>query len=183
MQTISVPNKSQVDEKSQAIFDQLNSKLGMVPNLYATIGYSSNSLENFLAFSGNAGKGVFSGKEIEAIKLAVSQANGCRYCQSAHTALAKMNGFTYEETLAIRRGDIEDRKLNGLVTLATEVAQQAGRASDNTKEAFFKLGYDQKALIEFVAVVASVTFTNYVFGLTQIPIDFPEVEELEPELA
>ena len=75
-------------------------------------------LESFLAFSGNAGKGVFTGKEIEAIKLAVSEVNGCEYCQSAHTALAKMNGFSDEDAIQIRRGDIADARLNALVTLA-----------------------------------------------------------------
>ncbi|MDX1774622.1 hypothetical protein [Oceanihabitans sediminis] len=53
---ISVPTKSDVNEKSQVLFNQLQSQLGMVPNLYATIGYSSNALENFLTFSGNGGR-------------------------------------------------------------------------------------------------------------------------------
>ncbi|WP_051209934.1 hypothetical protein [Gelidibacter mesophilus] len=73
---ITVPSRTDVNEKSQQIFDQMEFQLGMVPNLYATIGYSSNALENFLSFSGTAGKGSFTNKEIEAIKLAVSQANG-----------------------------------------------------------------------------------------------------------
>ena len=85
---ITVPTRDQVDATSQGIFDQLKSQLGMVPNIYATIGYSSNALSSFLAFSGNAGKGTFSNKEIEAIKLAVSEANGCNYCKAAHTAIA-----------------------------------------------------------------------------------------------
>jgi hypothetical protein len=29
------------------------------------------------------------------INLVTSQANGCRYCQAAHTVLGKMNGFSY----------------------------------------------------------------------------------------
>ena len=182
MKTITVPTHEQVDEKSQAIFEQLRAKLGVVPNLYATLGYSSNALDSFLAFSGNAGKGVFSAKEIEAIKLAVSQANGCAYCQAAHTTLAKMNGFSEEETLEIRSGSIADEKLNVLANLALEVARDAGRASAETKQRFFDLGYDEKALVEFVSVVISVTLTNYLFGLTHIPIDFPEVRSLEAEL-
>ncbi len=173
---INVPTRDQVDEKSQAIFDQLKGQLGMVPNLYATIGYSSNALGSFLGFSGEAGKGTFTAKEIEAIKLAVSDANNCVYCKSAHTAIAKGAGFTEEDTVSLRKATIEDAKLNALTTLAREVALNAGHASEETKERFFEIGYNEKALIDFVAVVISVTFTNYVHGLTKVDVDFPVVE-------
>lgn len=173
---IAVPTKEQVDQTSQGIFDQLKGQLGMVPNLYATIGYSSNALSSFLAFSGNAGKGVFSNKEIEAIKLATSQANNCSYCKSAHTAIAKMNGFSDEEASKLRHATIEDAKLNVLTSLATEIATKAGHVSDEIKERFFEQGYDEKALIEFVSVVISVTFTNYVHGVTGVEVDFPLVD-------
>ena len=175
---ISVPTRDQVSEKSQAIFDQLKGQLGMVPNLYATIGYSDNALSSFLAFSGNAGKGSFSNKEIEAIKLAVSEANNCIYCKSAHTAMAKMNGFTQEETLKLRATTIEDSKLNVLTKLASEVAANAGHVGEEIKEKFFALGYDEQSLIDFVAVVISVTFTNYVHALTKVDVDFPVAESL-----
>ncbi len=178
MKTIAVPTKDQVDAKSQAIFDVLKSNLGMVPNLYATIGYSSNALSSFLEFSNTSGDTNFSKKEIEAIKLAVSEQNGCEYCIAAHTALAKMNGFTEEETLAIRRGGLADQKINTLIKLSQEIAKDAGRASDASKEAFFDLGYKEADLIDLVSIIISVTFTNYVFGATQVPVDFPKAAAL-----
>lgn len=173
---IQVPTREQVNGESQKIFDQLEAQLGMVPNIYATIGYSSSALASFLQFSGNAGKNTFSNKEKEAIKLAVSQANDCVYCKSAHTTLAKMNGFTEEETTKLRLATIEDEKLNVLTTLAKEVAETSGHVSEETRAKFFALGYDEAALIDFVAVVASTTFTNYVHGLTQVEVDFPVVQ-------
>ncbi|MFL0351993.1 carboxymuconolactone decarboxylase family protein [Xanthomarina sp. GH4-25] len=174
---ISVPSKKDVNKKSQKLFDQLNSQLGMVPNLYATIGYSSNALENFLTFSGNAGKGSFSNKEIEAIKLAVSQANNCIYCKSAHTAIAKMNGFTDAETVELRNATINDPKLKVLTTMAKQVAEKAGHIDSDVREAFFNQGYDAKALVDFIAVVTAITFTNYAHALTNVDVDFPIVEK------
>ncbi|MDX1279000.1 carboxymuconolactone decarboxylase family protein [Oceanihabitans sediminis] len=173
---ISVPTKSDVNEKSQVLFNQLQSQLGMVPNLYATIGYSSNALENFLTFSGNAGKVTFSNKEIEAIKLAVSQANNCIYCKSAHTAIAKMNGFSDAEAAELRNATIADPKLKVLTALAKQVAQKAGHVDDEIRESFFELGYDAKALMDFIAVVIAITFTNYAQALTKVDVDFPLVE-------
>lgn len=172
---ILVSTKDQVNAESQTIFNQLESQLGFVPNMYATIGYSSNALSNILSFLGEAGKGTFSKREIEAIKLAVSDVNNCTYCKAAHTAMAKMNGFSDEEALKLRKASIEDTKLNALTTLAREVSEKSGHVSEESRQRFFEAGFDEKALIDFVAVITAVTFTNYVHGLTQIPVDFPEV--------
>lgn len=172
---ITVPSRTDVNEKSQQIFDQMESQLGMVPNLYATIGYSSNALENFLSFSGNAGKGSFTNKEIEAIKLAVSQANGCVYCQSAHSAIAKSHGFSDEEAVQLRNATIADPKLKVLTTMAKQVAEKAGYIDADVREAFFDQGYDAKAMMDFLAVVTAITFTNYAYALTKVDVDFPLV--------
>ncbi len=172
---IQVPTAEQVDEKSQEIFGQLRGQLGMVPNLYATLGYSSNALKNFLALSGDAGKGSFSNKEIEAIKLAVSQENNCVYCKSAHTAIAKMNGFSHEETEHLRACTIADDKLRFLTTFAKQVARNAGHVEEELRDQFFAYGYKERDLIEFISVVIAVTFTNYTHALTQVDVDFPLV--------
>jgi alkylhydroperoxidase family enzyme len=78
MATFTVPTRDQVSPNNQLIFDNLKSALGFVPNLYATIAYSKNGLERFLAYQ-NA-KTSLSNKEKEAVNLIVSQVNGCIYC-------------------------------------------------------------------------------------------------------
>lgn len=178
MANIQVPTRDQVDAKSQGIFDNLQKALGTVPNLYATIGYSSDALESFLGFSGAAGKGSFTGKEIEAIKLAVSEVNACQYCLAAHTTLGKMAGFTEEETIALRATTIEDTRLNAITSLAKEIAQNRGKASDNALENFFEQGFEEKALVDLIATVTAVTFTNYVHGATKVAVDFPAAQPL-----
>jgi AhpD family alkylhydroperoxidase len=175
---IQVPTRDQVDAKAQGIFDNLKQKLGMVPNLYATIGYSSDALANFLAFSGAAGVKSFSGKELEAINLAVSEVNGCQYCLSAHTALAKMAGFTEEETYDLRGGTSSDARLKAITQLAANISQNRGKAEDVYVQNFFNQGFDEKALIDLVSRVGAITFTNYTHGTTKVAIDFPRAKAL-----
>ncbi|MGR3810311.1 carboxymuconolactone decarboxylase family protein [Jiulongibacter sp. NS-SX5] len=175
---IKVPTREEVDSTSQGIFDTLKSKLGTVPNLYATIGYSSDALSGILGYSEAAGKGTFTNKEIEAIKLAVSEANNCAYCKAAHTALGQMNGFTEDETIQLRARTINNARLKALTTIAFEIAAKAGHVSDEVKENFFAQGFDEKALIDLVAVVTAVTFTNYAYGVSQIPVDFPPAKNI-----
>ena len=97
MKALKALSSEQATVETAAIFDKIKQHIGRVPNLYAAIGNSSNLLEGFLHFGESLKKGVFSSKEQEAIALAVSQVNKCAYCLSAHTAMAKMHGFSEEE--------------------------------------------------------------------------------------
>ncbi len=94
MKKFTVPARDEVTPANQAIFDNLHKALGFVPNLYAAIAYSDNGLARYLAYQ-NA-KTSLSNKEKEAVNLIVSQVNACVYCQSAHTVIGKMNGFSDE---------------------------------------------------------------------------------------
>lgn len=174
MKTISVPNKAQLSAESQTILESVEKKIGKIPNLYATIGYSSSALKAMLdtenALSHNSS---FSAKEREAINLIVSQVNNCDYCLAAHTATAKMRGFTEEETITIRKVEFPDSKLNTVIKLAQSITDNKGAADDSTLQNFFEAGYDEKALVELTALITLRSFTNYIFTNTQIPIDFP----------
>src|SRR5882757_3604269 len=110
MKKFAIPGREDVSPANQANFDALKNALGMVPNLYAYMGYSDNGLSKYLSFQG--ARTSLSNKEKEAVNLVVSQVNGCIYCQSAHTVLGKMNGLSEEEILKIRSGSSTDLKLN-----------------------------------------------------------------------
>jgi len=63
---------------------------------------------------------------------------GCRYCQSAHTALGKMNGFSDEQILEIRGGSAAfDAKLDALAKFTKSVVENRGNATLTAKDAFF----------------------------------------------
>jgi AhpD family alkylhydroperoxidase len=169
--TFSVPTREQVSENNQVIFDNLVSALGFVPNLYATIAYSKNGLEKYLAFQ-NA-KSSLTNKEKEAVNLIVSQVNNCQYCLSAHTVIGKMNGFSDEQILDIRKGQASDTKLNALVLLAADITSNKGNASDSSVANFFTHGYTNENLIDLILQVSDKTAMNYLHNLTKVAIDFP----------
>lgn len=169
--TFSVPTRSEVSENNQVIIDNLQKALGFVPNLYATIAYSKNGLERFLAYQ-NA-KTSLTGKEKEAVNLIVSQVNNCVYCQSAHLVLGKMNGFTDEQLLDIRKGKATDAKLNALVQLAAEITKTRGYANPELVDAFFKEGYTNENLVDLILQVSDKTAMNYLHNLTKVEVDFP----------
>jgi AhpD family alkylhydroperoxidase len=173
----SVPTRDQVAPTNQAIFDKLHHALGFVPNLYATIAYSDHGLERYLAYQ-NA-KTTLTNKEKEAVNLVVSQENNCVYCQSAHTVLGKMNGFTDDQLMDIRWGRSDNPKLHALVKLAADITRNRGRASDSAVQGFFDQGYTNENLIDLILQVSDKTAMNYLHNLTQIPVDFPLAPALE----
>ena len=181
MSQFTVPTRNTVSPASQEAFDGLQKAIGFVPNLYATIAYSDNGLPKYLAFQG--AKTSLSNKEKEVVNLIVSEVNGCRYCQSAHTAIGKLNGFTDDEILAFRHGHSANPKLNALVVLAKDITENKGRVSPEHLDAFYAAGYTNGNLVDVILQVSDKIAMNYLHNLTEVPIDFPVVPALETEAA
>lgn len=168
----SIPTREEVSESNQVIFDQLKEQMGMVPNLYAYYAKNETALADYLALQGR--KSTLKAKEREVINLVTSQINGCRYCQSAHTMLGKMNGFTDEQVLEIRSGKASfDSKLDALARFTAIVVKERGHASVEAKEEFLNAGYSEGNLIDVVVVIGDKIISNYIHNLTGFEIDFP----------
>ncbi len=177
MEKFSIPTKNEVSESNQVIFDNLEKALGFVPNLYAYYGKNETALADYLALQNR--KSTLKAKEREVINLITSQINGCRYCQSAHTALGKMNGFTDEQIIEIRKGSASfDSKLDALVKFTAAVVSNHGNANQAAKDAFFAAGYSEVNMIDVVMVIGDKIISNYIHNLTGFAIDFPLAPEL-----
>lgn len=181
MTKFTVPTREQVAPANQTIFDNLTKALGFVPNLYATIAYSDSGLSRYLAYQ-NA-KTTLSNKEKEAVNLIVSQVNNCIYCQSAHTVIGKMNGFTDEQLLDIRKAKSNDAKLNALVQLAAGITKNRGTVDDRLVDNFFAQGYNNENLVDLVLQVSDKTAMNYLHNLTKVPVDFPTAVDINTMVA
>ena len=175
---INLPAPEQINADAQILLDDVKKRAGKIPNLYATIGYSSHALKGFLDFEESLNKGAFTAKEREAIALVVSEVNGCAYCLAAHTTLALKRGFSEVETLLLRKGIAKDMKLNTVIQLAKAIAEHKGEVSPILLDSFFADGYTESALIELTGLVAVRVFTNYVYALSDIPVDFPAAIDL-----
>lgn len=177
MTTFTVPSREEVSENNQAIFDNLQKGLGFVPNLYAYYAKNETALGDYLALQNR--KSTLKAKEREVINLVTSQVNGCRYCQSAHTVLGKMNGFSDEQVIEIRKGSASfDEKIDALAKFTKAVAEGKGKVSQEAKDNFFAAGYNEANLIDVVMVIGDKIISNYIHNLTGFEIDFPLAPEL-----
>ena len=176
MATFQVPTRHQVTDANRAVFDQLERGLGFVPNLYATLALNDTALPDYLALQNR--KSTLKAKEREVVNLVVSQVNDCAYCLAAHTALGKMNGFTEEQTLEIRRGRASfDAKLDALARFVKQIAERRGKPSVDATDEFLAAGFTQANLVDVIVTIGDKIVTNYLHGVTQVPVDFPAAPE------
>lgn len=172
MTKFTVPTREQVSETNQAIFDNLQKGLGFVPNLYAYYAKNETALGDYLALQNR--KSTLRAKEREVINLVTSQINSCGYCLAAHTALGKMNGFSAEQIMELRKGSASfDKQMDALAKFVASTVSNKGKASEESKQAFFDAGYSEAAMIDVVVVIGDKIISNYIHNLTDFEIDFP----------
>lgn len=168
----SVPTRDDVSPANQALFDGLNKRFGMVPNLYATFAHSEHALASYLALQD--ARSTIRGKARELVRLIVSQVNRCEYCLAAHTAVGQMVGFTPEQILEIRRGRAAfDPRLDALARLVKNIASERGHADPALVNAFLDAGWTRENLVDVIIEIGDKIIANYLHSTTQVPIDFP----------
>jgi AhpD family alkylhydroperoxidase len=178
MKPFTVPTRDQVAEEAKPAFDQFIRLMGKMPNLYATIGHSANALNSYLHYVGEQARGTFHAKEREAVYLIVSQLNGCEYCLASHTQSAIKNKWTEEETLQLRAGTHPDQRWQVIYKVIKSIIDEKGLVSDELLAEFYALGYNEAAIVDLMVLINVMSFTNYMYRLTHIPIDFPLAKEI-----
>ena len=148
-------------------------------NIYKTLANSPAALDALTRMGDCLAEGVLSAKEREVIALAIGENTGCEYCVAAHTVVGKMAGMSIEETIAARRGKLNDPKLNALATFVLALHEKRGWMSDEDVAAFRDAGYGDAHISEVIAVYALNILTNYINHVNQTEIDFPEPPPLD----
>jgi uncharacterized peroxidase-related enzyme len=151
-------------------------QLGVAPNLFRLVANSPAALEGHVGLIGALGKGALPAATRQRIALAVAEINGCDYCLSAHTYLARTIAKLDEtEIAANRNGSSADPKADAAVRFAAKVARERGSVSEADVQALRSAGYDDAQIIEIVLHVALNTWTNYINKVAETDIDFPVV--------
>ena len=164
--------------KAKELLEAINNKLGKVPNIFKGMANSPAAFENYLASSEILASGELSGQEREAIALVIAETNDCKYCLSAHTAIAAREGISSEEALMLRQAQSSDDKLATLVTFAKKIMTTKGYVEDADLEAIRAAGYNDAQIAEIVALVALNVFTNFFNHVNASENDFPEVKSI-----
>jgi uncharacterized peroxidase-related enzyme len=181
MSRIAVPTREDAPRASQPLLDEVQQRLGVVPNLFRLIAHSPAVLAGFTGFSGALTR-TLDLKTRERIALAVAQVNGCDYCLSAHTYLGlNLARISPDEIALNRKGVSNDPKADAAVRFATKVVCERGHVADADLNAVRHAGFTDGQIVEIIAVVAENCFTNFLNEAAKTDIDFPVVRAAEAD--
>lgn len=162
--------------ETKTLLDGVKAKLGMVPNLYATLAKAPAALAGLLQLTGTLAGGGLGRASAERIALAVGQSNACDYCVSAHTLLGKHAGLSETDMRNARAGKADAAREAAVLAFAEAVVAKRGQVSDAELATARAAGLTEADILEIVGHVALNIFTNYVNNVAQTTIDFPKVD-------
>jgi uncharacterized peroxidase-related enzyme len=176
MSRISTPTIEQAPAAARPLLAAVSKELGTVPNLLRILANSPATLAAYLGFSGALGKGDLPAATRERIALVVAEVNGCDYCLSAHTYLARsVAKLDDAEITANRNGASNDIKAEAAVRFAANLARARGKVSEADFAAVKRGGYSDAEIVEIIAHVALNIFTNTINEALKTEIDFPRI--------
>jgi uncharacterized peroxidase-related enzyme len=175
MSRINPVARDTTNDATRRLFDGIQKRLGMVPNMMRTIGHSSQALEGYLGLSGALSRGLLPAQLQEQIALAVAEANACDYCLSAHSTLGRGTGLSEDQLDASREGRASDPKASAALQFARALVERRGGVTDGELARVRAAGFSDGEIVEIVAHVALNVFTNYFNRTAQTEIDFPKV--------
>ncbi len=161
--------------KAKRLLNGVANQLGSVPNIFKTFAQSSAVLEGYLNFSGALSRGILDVKLREQIALTVAGSNGCDYCASAHSFLAKAAGVDSNEVTRNLRGEAYNARTAAALKFAQTLVIDHGQVTDQELEAVRSAGFSDEEIVEIIGNVAVNLFTNYFNHVADTEIDFPEV--------
>jgi uncharacterized peroxidase-related enzyme len=161
---------------AQPLLETVRKQLSVAPNMFRVIASSPAALEGYMGLNSSLAKGELDVRTRARIALAVSEANGCDYCLSAHTYLAKNLAKLDDAEIGRNRGGgSADPKADAAVRFALLLVRERGHVTDADLAVVKVAGFGDGAVVEIVLHVALTTLTNYVNVVAGTEIDFPRV--------
>lgn len=160
------------------LFTAIKGAIGKVPNAYLTLGTNSPvALEAALNLDGALKKSSLSAKEIEVVKLAVSQEAECDYCLAAHTLMGGKAGLSADAIKGVRHNQPSgDTRLDALAAFVHTVVSTSGDVPAEVVVAVKQAGYSDAQIVDALLAVASITFTNLFNRVNVTTLDFPPAD-------
>lgn len=166
------------DAPTADLLTGVKKKMGVLPNIIATMANSAAVAKAYLGFSQTLSTGSLSPRLREQIALVVGETNSCGYCVAAHTALGKGAGLSEQETCDARRADAADDKERAALEFAQAIVNERGFVTDDDVQQVRDAGYNDGEIAEIVGNVALNIFTNYFNHVAETEVDFPAAPEL-----
>jgi len=169
---------SEAKGRAAELLASVKATVGKVPNSY--VGICANSpvaLEAVLSLESSLKKSSLTARDIEVVKLVVSETTGCDYCLAAHTLLSKKLGLSREAILALRRGRSSgDARNDALAKFVLHLLTTSGTIQANVVAEIKQAGVTDAQIVDVTMAVASISLTNLFNRINDTTLDFPPAD-------
>ncbi|MBB5460105.1 carboxymuconolactone decarboxylase family protein [Paraburkholderia sp. Cpub6] len=175
------PSDTQIPADSQATLDSFEKLFGFVPNIFAVMAQSPHALAAFKGLQIPLERTLDAAMR-DRIALAVSEVNGCDYTVRAHTYIgAQFSKLDVTELEMNRNGKSSDPKIEVAVQFAKKVTETRGKVKGSDLQQVRDAGWTDAEVIEIIARVSQLLYTNFVSNVFETEIDFPALEAIADE--
>ena len=108
MAVVSYVSDQDAAEKIKPVFEGMEKKLGVVPNVFRVMAHNPEMLEAFLGLNATLPKTKLNGKLRELAYIKTSELNGCDYCLHHHRTLGKKAGLNDRQVAETAQGETSD---------------------------------------------------------------------------
>lgn len=159
------------------LFAAIQRKIGSVPNAYRDMGVNSPAaLRAVLDVDALLHESSLSARDIEVIKLAVSETVDCGYCVAAHSLIGKGAGLSAGSLAALRNGaPTGDARHDVLAEFARYLVTTRGTVPVERLQAVKAAGISDAQIVDTILAIGSITFTNLFNRVNDTTLDFPRV--------
>jgi Uncharacterized conserved protein len=164
----------QVPADSKPTLDIFTKNIGFTPNMMATFALSPIAFNLWAACSAPLSKAL-DVKTRDSICLAVSEVNGCNYCLTVHSFMAKLPA---DEIILAWKGHASNPKRDAAVQFARKVIETRGKVSDADLKGARDAGYTDANVMEIVALVAQYSLTTFSITSSIPRRSFPPLRRL-----
>jgi alkylhydroperoxidase family enzyme len=164
-------------ERSRPALRQLQSALGMIPNLIGKMATSPVLIDSLVGLFGKVHDGSFTEAQVQIVLLTDAVTNASAWAVAFHTTLALKQGVDPADVRAIRDGRLpKDNEFAALSGLAKTTIEKRGHLDGEDIDRFLAAGFGKNHLLEVIAAVAASTITNYTGNITKPSLDAPFAE-------
>ncbi|KAA0239788.1 MAG: peroxidase-related enzyme [Dehalococcoidia bacterium] len=168
-----IAGRATLSPETVALFDQLEAKLGFVPNVFRAFAWKEERFKRWLAHfdhlmqpSPGLGKA-----EREMISVVVSMQNQCLYCLTAHgfavRALLKDPVKGERVTLDYRRAGLSEKQM-AMLDFAVKLTLDPVTVSEDDIDDLRAAGFEDEDIWDIAEVTAMFNFTNRVMSATGV---------------
>jgi uncharacterized peroxidase-related enzyme len=176
MSRLTAPAPEDVPAGTQTVLDGIRKQFGFAPGMFNTLAANPAVLDIVMTLQGSIGR-LLDAKTRHTIALAVSQSNGCGYCQALHTYVSSgLGGMSTDDIELARAGSSIDPRRAAVARFVQRVIETRGQVGDADIAAVRTAGYSDAEILAIVTVAVVVLLTNYLNNVNQTVVDIPAVD-------